>query len=54
MFTATFIPKGAMTCNPILIDEDKTMNINQIDEELNVLSEKNIDLPKIEKQNTYL
>jgi hypothetical protein len=51
MFAATFIPKGAMALNPTLIDEDETRtNTNEIE----ALSDKNIDLPKIVKQDTYL
>jgi len=52
MFVATFIPKGAIAFNPILIDEDNTNITNDNDEKLNVMSDKNIDHDKTETQDT--
>jgi MFS family permease len=52
MFVATFIPKGAIAFNPILIDEDDKNITSDNDEKLNVMSDKNIDHDKIEIQDT--
>jgi hypothetical protein len=51
MFAATFIPKGATVFNPILINEDDTIIKNDNDEKLNVMSDKNIDPARIEKED---
>ncbi|CAF1070603.1 unnamed protein product [Adineta steineri] len=51
MFAATFIPKGAIAFNPVLIDEDESIITNDNKEKLNMISNTNIDHDKIQKQD---
>ncbi|CAF1128878.1 unnamed protein product [Rotaria sordida] len=43
MFAATFIPKGAIACNPVLIDEDDETMVNDNTEKLNMILDENVD-----------
>ena len=52
MFAATFIPKGAAACNPVLIDENGETITSNNDEKLHVMSDKNEDSNKTEKAET--
>ncbi|CAF4017044.1 unnamed protein product, partial [Adineta steineri] len=51
MFAATFIPKGAIAFNPVLIDEDESIITNDNREKLNIIPNTNIDHDKIQKQD---
>ncbi|CAF3760267.1 unnamed protein product [Rotaria sp. Silwood1] len=44
MFSATFIPKGTLTFNPVLIDEDDNTMTNDNHEKLNAILHENVDL----------